>query len=56
MLKVGDHLYIKKRHRGRGGCSENGDFPLLYVLRIECPYIGSKKTQTPLSKIKVVPK
>ena len=40
-----------------GGGSENGDFPILYVLKMSLRrgVGGSKKAKTPLRNIKMVP-
>ena len=54
---VRDHLNITQGHRVGG--SENGNFPLLYVLKMSlCTKgVGGLKTaKTPLRNIKMVPK
>ena len=51
------HLYISRMDIGVGGGPENGNFPLLYV--VKCPYVGwwvvQKSLKTPLSNIKMAP-
>ena len=50
-------ILILRKDIGVGGCPENGNFPLLYV--VKCPYVGGlvvqKSLKTPLRNIKMVP-
>jgi hypothetical protein len=47
-IKVGGHLYITKGHWGGEGGSENGDFLVLYVLKMSLRRgVGGSKKAIP---------